>query len=215
MAQVADTSHVAPEHDSLGAQIQTCFSMESYATKMNVSGRSREDKRALEQLEKTQKLVDGHYKVGLRRTKNNATIQNNYSWAQSQFCSLEQRLQKNASLQEPYEITINVYLQNAYVRKLHEKEMDETKHDSLWFWPHHPVINPFKPYRARCVCNAAASYKGESLNYKLLTVIDLLQNLMGINFRFREHQIAFSMHIEALYLQVKVPPQNCRLLRFL
>ena len=105
-------------------------------------------------------------------------------------------------------------MQNAYVRKLHEKEMDETKHDSLWFLPHHPVFNPFNPYRARRVYNAAASYKGESLNYKLLTVIDLLQNLLRINFRFREHQIAFSVHIEALYLQVKVPPQNCPILRF-
>ena len=65
VAQVAAICHVATEDIGLGAQIKTWFNMESNATQVNVSGRSREDKRALEQLEKTTKLVDGRYEVGL------------------------------------------------------------------------------------------------------------------------------------------------------
>ena len=48
-----------------------------------------------------------------------------------------------------------------------------------------------------------------------LTGPDLLQNLVGIIFRFREHPIALKADIEAMFLQVKVPSQNCKVLRFL
>ena len=191
----------------LGAQIKTWFSSESYATRVNVSGRSREDKRALEQLQKTTKLVVGRYEVGLLWVEDNATIQNNYFSAHSQFCSLERRLEKDESLKQRYEDTINVDLQNGYVGKLEEKELGETKHGRQWYEAHHPVINPHKPEKVRSVCNAPAKYKGESLNDKLLTGPDLLQNLVGIIFRLREHQIALTADKEAMFLQVKLPPE--------
>ena len=44
---------------------------------------------------------------------------------------------------------------------------------------------------------------------------DLLQNLVEIFFRFREHQIALTADIEAMILQVKLPPQECQVLRLL
>ena len=48
VAQVAAICHIAAEDDGLGAQIKTWFSMESYATRVNVSGLVRDDERALE-----------------------------------------------------------------------------------------------------------------------------------------------------------------------
>ena len=48
--------------------------MESNATRINVSGRSKEDKRDPEQPEKTTKPVDGRYEVGLFWAEDNATI---------------------------------------------------------------------------------------------------------------------------------------------
>ena len=207
VAQLAATSHVAADDDGLGAQDKTWFSMASYATRVNVSGRSREDKRALEQLEKTTRLVVAGYEVGLPWVEDKATIRNNYFSAHWQFCSLERRLEKYESLKQRYEDTISVDLQNGYVRKLEEKELRETKDGRQWYVVHHPVINPHKPGKVRSVCNAPAKYKGESLNDKLLTGPDLLQNLMGINFRFREHQIALTVDKEAMFLQVKVPPK--------
>ena len=76
-------------------------------------------------------------------------------------------------------------------------------------------INPQKPEKVSRVCNAAAKYKGESLNDKPLIEPELLQNLFGIFFRFREHQIALPADIGAMFLPVKVPGQECRVLRFL
>ena len=59
LAQLAATSHVAAEDDGLGAQMETWFSMETCASRVNVNGRSREDKRALAHLEKTTNQLDG------------------------------------------------------------------------------------------------------------------------------------------------------------
>ena len=63
--------------------------------------------------------------------------------------------------------------------------------------------------------NAAAKYQGVALNHKLLPGPDLLQSLTGIIFRFREHQIALSADIEAMFLQVAVPKDDSRCLQFL
>ena len=65
------------------------------------------------------------------------------------------------------------------------------------------------------MCYAAAKYQGVALNDKLLPGPDLLQSLIGIIFRFREHQIALSADIEALFLQLAVPKDDSRCLRFL
>ena len=81
--------------------------------------------------------------------------------------------------------------------------------------PYHPVINPHKPEKVRRVCSAAAKYQGVALNDKVLSGPDLLQSLIGIIFRFREHQIALSADIEAIFLQAAVLSDDCRCLRFL
>ena len=65
------------------------------------------------------------------------------------------------------------------------------------------------------MCNAASKFRGISLNDNLLTGPDLLQNLIGIIIRFREQKIASTADIEAMFLQVKVPPEVCNVLRFL
>ena len=62
--------------------------------------------------------------------------------------------------------------------------------------------------------NAAAKYQGVALNDKLLSGPDLVQSLIGIIFRFREHQIALSADIEAMFFQVAAP-NDSRCLRFL
>ena len=44
---------------------------------------------------------------------------------------------------------------------------------------------------------------------------DLLQSLIRIIFRFREKQFALTADVEAIFLQVKVPPVDCKVLQFL
>ena len=132
-----------------------------------------------------------------------------------QLKSLERRLQKDEALKKRYQETIDTDVNAGYVRKVDQAELNETKVNLQWYLPHHPVINPHKPEKVRRVCNAAANYQDVALNAKLLPGPDLLQSLIGIIFRFREHQIALSADIEAMFLQVAVPKDDSRCLRFL
>ena len=213
IAQIA-TVLATCDDDQLSDQVKLWWSMESYSSTFSVSGRSHEDKKALEILEKTIRLIEGRYEVGLLWA-DNKVIPKNYVSAYTQLCSLERRLEKNPDLKKRYEATINVDLENEHVRRLEDEKLSSSGSDPQWYVPHHPVINPNKPEKVRRVCNAASKFKGVSLNDKLVAGPDLLQNLIGIIFRFRQSSIAMTADIEAMFLQVKVPSAECKFLRFL
>ena len=61
----------------------------------------------------------------------------------------------------------------------------------------------------------SSKVSGVALNDKRQSGPDLLQSLIGIIFCIREHQIALSADIEAMFLQVAVPNDDSRCLRFL
>ena len=86
---------------------------------------------------------------------------------------------------------------------------------SIWYLPHHPVTNPNKPGKVRRVANAASKFRGESLNSNLLTGPDLLNNLVGVLSRFREHPIAVLSDIEGMFMQIAVRQEDQSALRFL
>ena len=106
-------------------------------------------------------------------------------------------------------------VQKEFVRILDEEELENTKSYLQCYVPHLPVLNPNKPDKERRVCNAASKFGGVSLNDKLIAGPDLLQLLISIIFRFREKLIASTADVEAMFLQVKVPPTDCKVLRFL
>ena len=62
--------------------------------------------------------------------------------------------------------------------------------------------------------NGAAKFHGASLNKSLLTGPDLLQNLIYVLLRFRQHPYAVSADIEGMFLQVGVLPSDQPSLRF-
>ena len=129
--------------------------------------------------------------------------------------SLERRLEKIENLKQRYKETIDVEIRKRFVRFLDETEPKNTKSDLQWYVPHLLVLNPNKPDKVRRVYNAASKFGGVSLNDNLMAGPDLLQSLIGIIFKFKEKQIALTADVEAILLQVKVPPADCKVLRFL
>ena len=114
-----------------------------------------------------------------------------------------------------YQDSIKIDVEKGFVRIIKQEELKATKLERQWYVPHYPVENPNKPGKVRRVCNAAFKFRGISLKDNLLTRPDLLQNLIGIIFRFREQKIAITADLEAMFLQVKVPPEDCKVLSFL
>ena len=80
---------------------------------------------------------------------------------------------------------------------------------------HHPVQNPNNFGKVRRVCNAASKYKEVCLNDKLLAGPDLLHGLIGTMFRFCKGPIALTTEIDLMILQMQVPEQDKKGLKFL
>ena len=74
---------------------------------------------------------------------------------------------------------------------------------------------PENPKKVRRVCNAAKRFRGYCLNDVLTKGFELLQNLFEVLFRFGENCVALTADIGEIYLQIQVPEQQGRYLRFL
>ena len=108
---------------------------------------------------------------------------------------------------------MNDVIQKGYAEKVPVEEIAGPE-GRTWYIPHHGVFHPRKN-KLRVVYDCAASYKGFSLNKELLQGPDLTSSLVGVLIRFREEPIALMGDIEAMFHQVKVPPKDRDLLRFL
>ena len=126
---------------------------------------------------------------------------------------MEKRLDKDPSLREKYAETIREDIQKEYVItvKAHDPK---SRADREWYLPHHPVLNPNKPGKVRRVLNRASKCPGASLNKSLLVGPDLLQNLIFVLLRFRQHKYAVSAGLEGMFLQVGVREEDQPSLRF-
>ena len=129
--------------------------------------------------------------------------------------SLEKRLAKDEDLKEKYAKTIQEDLIKGYVIEVPNAHKVESRSDKEWYLPHHPVLNPNKPGKVRRVLNGAANLHGASLNKLLITGLNLLQNLIYVLLRFRQHPYAVSADIEGMFLQVGVLSSDQPSLRFL
>ena len=198
----------------LACQVKSWYDMESYGPFKQVDPRSAADARAQEILETTTFHNGQRYDVGMLWAEDNIQLPNNYFSSLVQLKSLEKRLSRDTSLEENYANTIRADLGNGYLIRVTDAHKVEQRSNKEWYLPHHPVINPNKPGKVRRVLNGAAKFHGTSLNKSLLTGPDLLQNLIHVLLRFRQHQFAVFADIEGMFLQVGVPDCDQPSLRF-
>ena len=180
----------------------------------DVTPRSREDKRALETLERTVKHVCNRYEVGMLWREGEVNVPDNRLMAEKRLESTERKLKRDGELAKKYCAIIDDYVDKGYARKLTPEEASAPT-PKQWFLPHHPVRNPKKPDKVRIVMDAAAKYDGESLNDKLHIGPDLLNSLVGVLLRFREQRVGLAANIEAMFHQVQIIEEDQPALRFL
>ena len=144
--------------------------------------------------------------------KSEIKLENNFYSALNQVKSLNTRLQRKPSLQEKYNKILLTDLEKNYVKPV---EMQDPQPDRIWYLPHHPVENIKKPGKVRRAANAASKFRGQSLNSNLLTVPDLLNKLLGVLMRFREHPVAVLADIEGMFMQIAIHQLDQSALQFL
>ena len=203
------------QHDEMLDQIvkrfwetEHCLCANSRGTAMSI-----EDKLCLKVLEVETKIVNGKYEVPMLWKQIDSRLPNNHEMALRRLISLHERFLGNPELFEKYRETINTYIKECYARKIRKEETINTS-DKTWYLSHHPVFHPQKPGKVRVVFDAATKYKGKSLNKELFPGPELLNSLVGVLLRFRNHKKPFG-DVEAMFHQVRVKPSDRDALWFL
>ena len=204
------------ESDSkLADQLRSWYEMESFAAMKQVDLRSAADAKASKILQETTYHDGCRYQVGMLWADEESSLPNNYFLSLVQLKSLERRLEKTPELKASYAQTIEDDFDKYYIVQVDKSDCFRIDNPREWYLPHHPVFHPHKPGKVRRVLNGAAKFHGVSLNRKLLTGPDLLQTLIHVLMRFRQHPYAVSADIEGMFLQVGVIPEDRPSLRFL
>ena len=115
---------------------------------------------------------------------------------------------------EKYDENMQTMLNNGYAELVPECDLDLSD-GSVWFLPHHPVISESRPGKVRIVHDCAAKLAGVNLNNQCFQGPDLVNKLIHVLLRFRQHNLAIMADVQAMYMRVKVPPRDRNALRFL
>ena len=210
--------HCVTADTTLNEEVENWWKTESFGIKFNRDvPRSTEDERALKHLEETTNFRAhlGHYETGLLWKDEEVMLPNNRPMAEKRLTYLEQSLDKDSERAKAYYDTVDTYIAKGYARKLSPTEIAAKEPKNTWYLPHHAVTNPNKQGKVRVVFDAAASYKGTSLNDQLVTGPDLQNSLVGVIMRFGLHAVAMIADIEAMFFQVLVIEKDQPSPRFL
>jgi len=202
---VSFVGHCVNLDTTLNEEVENWSKTESFGTKFNCDvSRSAEDERALKRLEETTNFRADlhHYETCLLWKDEEVVLPNNRSLTERRLTNLERSLDKDSERAKAYYDTVESYSAKDYARKLPPTEIAAKEPKNTGSLPHHAVTNPIKPEKFRVVFDAAAPYKGTSLNDQLVTGPDLLNSLVGVIIRFRLHTVAMIAEIETMFFQV-------------
>ncbi|KAJ8416516.1 hypothetical protein AAFF_G00358040 [Aldrovandia affinis] len=174
---------------------------------------SKEDQLFMDRVSYSAKLVNGHYSIGLPLKNKAVKMPNNRALAEQRALNIKKKLQRDQSFQEDYVSFMGDVINKGYAVKVPDEELSRGD-GKVWFIPHHGVYHP-KKHKIRVVFDCGASYQGASLNGQLLQGPDLTSSLIGVLTRFRQERVAVMADVESMFHQVKVPPEDADLLRFL
>lgn len=144
-----------------------------------------------------------------------ADLPDNRRAAFGMLMSTEKRLGRNADHAKVYQEQIEDMVDRGVARKLTRSEL-ETYEGPIHYISHHEVLRPdSKSTPVRIVFNSSANYMGHVLNEYWAKGPDLLNSLLGVLIRFREHEVALIGDIKKMYHSVKTTPVEQHTHRFL
>ena len=115
---------------------------------------------------------------------------------------------------EKHNEEIQKLVDKGYVEIIPHEEID-SRPGKTWYMPHREHLDAKKPDKWRIVHDASRPYEGKSLNDRVHRGPDLMNRLLHVFLRFREHEYAWQGDIQDMYHRVLVPPHDRDALRFL
>ncbi|XP_033646409.1 uncharacterized protein LOC117305639 [Asterias rubens] len=173
------------------------------------------DQRQFDKIWESCEKEDNRWLVPYQWKRDPKELPDNKRQAMAKLLSIEKKLQKEGNNAQLYDDQMKEMEKKRFSRKLSTEEMK--KYDGpVHYISHHPVIRPEKKSTpVRIVFNASASFNGHRLNDYWEKGPDLLNDLFGVLFRFRQFPIAVSGDIAKMYHQVRIPERDKHVHRFL
>ncbi len=171
---------------------------------------SVEDRKFIDIMNNRARMKCNHRELPLPLTNEQVNFPNNRSIALQRIESLKRRFQKDTTHHQEYTKFMNKLLERGYAREVSVEELSEK---TVWYIPHHGVVQKNKPVRP--VFDCGAKFQGRSLNDELLPGPDMTNLLLGVLLRFRLEEVPVMADIESMFYQVYVFDEDRRLLRFL
>ena len=129
--------------------------------------------------------------------------------------SMERRLKMKPEQAEAYEKQMKEMNEMNFSRQLTSEELRDYK-GPVHYIPHHAILRPEKKSTpVRIVFNSSSVFQGHQLNDYWMKGPDLLNNLFGINLRFREREVALIGDISKMYHRILIPERDQDVHRFL
>lgn len=197
--------------ESLHELVKSYFAVESIGT-TKYQPMSADDMKVMEVIEKTMKHDGERYEVGFPWRNLAAELPNNKPMAMKRLINLEKSLERTPELKRWTIEKFQELQEKGYVRKANDRDLS-TECKRKWILPTFTVINENKiPIKPRQVYDAAAKYKGVSLNSELLSGPDLLIPLNAGLYKFREEKVCVTADVTEMYNQIKLieTDQQCQ-----
>ena len=182
---------------------------------------SLEDEHAIKQLRETVQFDEelGHYRVGLPWVTTREEAAKNLNAINSSDHALNRLKKSMAKIKagHPDQLKhVKAQMQSMYDDEHAEfLDTDETPEGCpSWVLPLHIVFHPNKPTKPRCCHDGRSKLHGVCLNDHLLTGPDLLNDLLGVIFRFRLKKVTLSADIKGFFHQVYVDKRDVHVFKF-
>ena len=205
--------HLAVEktvkEDAITQSLERMYHMDFPEHRREKIAMSYEDKQFIGLMESSIYKQDGHYHLPMPFRESKVVMPNNRGYALKRLLSTKQKMERSDKYKEGICKFINTLLEKGYA-----KRSDESQEGRTWYIPHHGVWEETKD-KYRVVFDCSARFHSRSLNDELLQGPDLTNLLVGVLLRFRRGKYGFMGDIEAMFHQVRVPPEFQTYLKFL
>ena len=195
---------------SLENQVENLWRMDADD---DVTSYSVEDGKVLELWNKEITHDNGHYSLPIPWRDGNPSLPDNRFLAKWRLNSLVNKLDRT-NMRERYSQEINKLVEQGYAEPVPDDEIN-LRDGSVWYLPHHHVLNDSKPDKVCVVFYCAAKHSDISLNNQCLQGPDLNNKLIAVLLRFRQFRYAIMADVQSMYLQVQIPLKDRNALRFM
>ena len=216
--QPVETNVFMSGTEQLAYILEKMWKYEELPMDSNDTSLSREELSAIDKINEVLKFNPerGRYETGLL-WRDQPDLINNYGMAKARQESLEKKLKKDDKVYEMYTNAIQEFFDNDVAEEVFDEDYQNPLRTDLFYLPHRPFIDES---RITTICRpvfdgSAKTATGRSLNSCLHPGPPLQRNIVTIELKFRQHQVAVCADISKMFLTVDIREEDRDYLRFL